>query len=321
MPQSGRKTRPKTPRPRRIQVTDENGWTHIATDSLAARKALRNTAKAPVKSDAEEDGIKQLIAPAEAPQQQTLEELLHQLGVFQRRWQRSSTWLALHETLHDLWQQRQQQQQQRCRADKKAQEMPDGLDKSRCACSCQRIVCLGLGSPSGFLRGGLVDRRMVSMYQLAALVSIVEQADACDDACEAGEGCCEGCGASDKQSRAICRAGKSRGCRGYMQVFAQDPVFNTLDRALLAGLGIAVVEHPAAFELVDASTFLFCPGAEKVHLEQLVVPGPALLFGGPLEDTGSEPLDSFLDTTESCRLPAFDACEHAFWNMRLYWRK
>lgn len=36
------------------------------------------------------------------------------------------------------------------------------------------IVCIGLGSPSGFLRGGWVDRRAVSMYQLAALASILE---------------------------------------------------------------------------------------------------------------------------------------------------
>ena len=36
----------------------------------------------------------------------------------------------------------------------------------------ERIVCVGLGSPSGFLRDGWVDRRSVSMYQLAALESI-----------------------------------------------------------------------------------------------------------------------------------------------------
>lgn len=35
------------------------------------------------------------------------------------------------------------------------------------------VVCIGLGSPSGFLRGGWVDRRAVSMYQLAALRSIM----------------------------------------------------------------------------------------------------------------------------------------------------
>lgn len=38
--------------------------------------------------------------------------------------------------------------------------------------SVERIVCVGLGSPSGFLRDGWVDRRSVSMYQLAALESI-----------------------------------------------------------------------------------------------------------------------------------------------------
>lgn len=37
-----------------------------------------------------------------------------------------------------------------------------------------KIICLGLGSPSGFLRDGWVDRRNVSMYQLAALTSIID---------------------------------------------------------------------------------------------------------------------------------------------------
>jgi hypothetical protein len=38
----------------------------------------------------------------------------------------------------------------------------------------ENIVCIGLGSPSGFLRGGWVDRRSVSLYQLAALVCVTE---------------------------------------------------------------------------------------------------------------------------------------------------
>lgn len=38
----------------------------------------------------------------------------------------------------------------------------------------ENIVCIGLGSPSGFLRGGWVDRRSVSLYQLAALVCVME---------------------------------------------------------------------------------------------------------------------------------------------------
>lgn len=35
-----------------------------------------------------------------------------------------------------------------------------------------QIVSLALGSPSGFLRGGWVDRRAVSMDQVVALVCI-----------------------------------------------------------------------------------------------------------------------------------------------------
>lgn len=42
------------------------------------------------------------------------------------------------------------------------------------AAELENIVCIGLGSPSGFLRGGWVDRRSVSLYQLAALVGVME---------------------------------------------------------------------------------------------------------------------------------------------------
>lgn len=38
----------------------------------------------------------------------------------------------------------------------------------------ENIICIGLGSPSGFLRGGWVDRRQVSLVQVAALVRIKE---------------------------------------------------------------------------------------------------------------------------------------------------
>lgn len=67
---------------------------------------------------------------------------------------------------------------------------------------------------------------------------------------------------------------------------------------------------------------LFCPGAERQHLEMLLPSKPWLLFGGPLEhtDAGSV-LQSYVNDTESYCVPAFEALEHAFWNMRLYWIK
>lgn len=66
-------------------------------------------------------------------------------------------------------------------------------------------------------------------------------------------------------------------------LYAQDPVFNALDEELLLFLGIKVVKDPEAFSLIDTDTFLYCPGAEKSHLVQVLSFGPALFFGSSLE--------------------------------------
>lgn len=50
---------------------------------------------------------------------------------------------------------------------------------------------------------------------------------------------------------------------------------------------------------------------------------PALLFGGPLEDskTDSEVLNGFLEDAGSVKVARFEPLEQAFWDMRLYWRR
>ena len=68
-----------------------------------------------------------------------------------------------------------------------------------------------------------------------------------------------------------------------MPCFAQDPVFNSLDKELLSSLNIEVVEHPGAFKSVNEHTFLYAPGAERAHLLDLLPLKPAMFFGGPLE--------------------------------------
>jgi hypothetical protein len=74
---------------------------------------------------------------------------------------------------------------------------------------------------------------------------------------------------------ALCAVGKC---------YAQDPVFNNMDKDLLASVGIEIVQDPAAFELVNERTLLFAPGAERTHLMQLLPKEPALFFGGPLDN-------------------------------------
>ena len=79
-----------------------------------------------------------------------------------------------------------------------------------------------------------------------------------------------------------------------------------------------VVESPNAFERVTSKTLLFCPGAERKHLDMLLPSNPKLVLGGPLENTESSIIQTYAEKTESRVLVPFSAQEHAFWKMRLY---
>lgn len=103
-------------------------------------------------------------------------------------------------------------------------------------------------------------------------------------------------------------------------IYAQDPVFNALDTLLLQSLGITIVQSPVAFERISRNTLLFCPGAEKKHLELVLPSNPCLVFGGPLESADSEVIQSYTSRVGSRVLVPFSTNEHAFWKMRLYFR-
>ncbi|KAL1999112.1 hypothetical protein VTN02DRAFT_5020 [Thermoascus thermophilus] len=251
MPHTARRKKTQA-HPKRLAVADEDGWTHVTTAAQVARKAF-----------SELDGE---LLPAEAPARLTIDELKKQYHVHKQRWENSSSWDALKRALPP----------------RNPAAAHRGIDN---------VVCIGLGSPSGLLRGGWVDRRSVSLYQLAALASILEYLETDVDV-------------------------------KIKEVSAQDPVFNELDKQLLQSLGITVVEHPTAFHLVNERTLLYCPGAETAHLAQILPSSPALLFGGPLDSTSSdEAIAAFVQTRRSVQLPAFEPNEHAFWNMRLYWKE
>lgn len=44
-----------------------------------------------------------------------------------------------------------------------------------------------------------------------------------------------------------------------VELFAQDPVFNSVDVALLRELGISVLPNPKAFARIDSTAFVFAP--------------------------------------------------------------
>lgn len=132
MPHTSRRC--KLPLRKRIEVADEDGWTHITTDGVSTRRVT------PARDYP--------LLPAEPPLRLVIGELKKQYETHRQRWKSSSASGALETALRN-----------------RAAPSVGGID---------RIICIGLGSPSGFLRGGWVDRRSVSLYQLAALESIVE---------------------------------------------------------------------------------------------------------------------------------------------------
>lgn len=152
MPHTARKYRRRNPltspaaaaHGKRVEITDASGWTHVTSSSLAVSSSKRG-----FRQGLEDDGDEQLcLLPAEPPPRLTLAELKRQYETHSQQWKSSSTWERLQRALQS--------------------------QAGAVARTLQNVVCIGLGSPSGFVRGGWVDRRSVALYQLAALVSVLE---------------------------------------------------------------------------------------------------------------------------------------------------
>lgn len=161
MPHTTRKKRPSIPAHKRLQITDDDGWTHVTTGSNV-RRALRTARRHADTTDSNPIHDEEL-KPAEAPAKLTFAELQAQYADHREKWLTSETWRALRVQLDE-------RVRERTRVNKSVGD-GDG-DGGIVTGPVDAIVCIGLGSPSGFLRGGWVDRRAVSMYQLAALESI-----------------------------------------------------------------------------------------------------------------------------------------------------
>ncbi|KAI9812316.1 MAG: hypothetical protein M1827_004765 [Pycnora praestabilis] len=157
-----------------------------------------------------------------------------------------------------------------------------------------KCICLGLGS--------LVDpvSRRYSMFQLGALQSILEVLNT--------------------------RVNIS-------SIYAQDPVFNDLDKELLGSLNITVIEDPQVFSRIDQSTFVYAPHCERSFLlPGLAGKNPALMVGNDMAHMITGSLSSSLTAAElqigrdfvqdrtTTAFPAFEAAENAFNNTTIYWR-
>lgn len=299
MPNASRKHRKKFTHSRRVEVTDEDGWTHVSNTHSVPRSSKSTTRKIMTDGAADEEDIpnnndtstttRKILAPSEPPPKLTLVELRKQFNTHLETWGSSPTW----------------------------QQLKNALSKdilpSQTQLPIENIVCIGLGSPSGFVQGGWVDRRSVAMYQLAALTTIVDYV---------------------KQHHAT----STQKASAEIKIIAQDPVFNTLDIELLSSLGITAVDSPEGFNAVTDKTFLFAPGTERRHLKLILPSNPVMVFGGPLEegpsltargfddndtneDDGSKCLADFVAQTRSVKIQEFEARPESFWRMRVYWRE
>ncbi|OJJ83032.1 SRR1 family protein [Aspergillus glaucus CBS 516.65] len=258
---------------KRTTITDDSGWSHVTT-TTRARRTYRNTGQ-----EKATETEKEQLKPAEAPSNLTLDDLRQQFNRHYERWTGSESWGVVRGVISSLT---STSTSTSTSADTDTDTDIDSANAGTVTAQIDNITCIGLGSPSGFLRGGWVDRRQVSLVQLAALVSTKELFH-------------------------------------NVRVYTQDPVFNTLDKALFGSLGLTVLEHPAGFEKISEQSFLFCPGAEKGHLEEILEKKPRALFGGPLEEmSDSDTVKAFLNEKVGKKVPVFEGDEKAFWGMRVY---
>ncbi|KAL4821142.1 hypothetical protein BDW67DRAFT_78644 [Aspergillus spinulosporus] len=305
MPHTRRK-KPSASQNKRLQVTDASGWTHVTTNKHARRvrqPSLNPNASSSstgnrngLEDDVAKEEVAEELVPAEAPQKTTLSDLQRQLGLYKQRWEESVTWGCVVEglgrgvpaLLAGCGSSGNSNSDGDGNGDGKEEVKDKDEDQGMNDIS---IVCIGLGSPSGFLRGGWVDRRAVSMYQLAALASVLGW---------------------------IGESTSTQNPTPRIKAYAQDPVFNAHDETLLNELKITVLTHPGAFQKVTPKTLLFCPGAERRHIELLLAHNPAIVVGGPLEDIESDVVRRFVENRDSVRLKEFAELETAFWGMRIY---
>ena len=260
MDQKKHRKKKKQQHSKRIQVVDDQGWTHVTTSTTAFSKKSGPRRYVPIPA------VDDRLVPAEIPDGFTLEKLRDRYEWHKNRWLTSEAWEAVRGVL-------------------------EGEMAKSNVVEFDNCVCIGLGSLSGLLRGGLVDRRTVSLFQVAALAEILEYActydiyilsDRIDTAClPSVVFCCVTAPGLIRNNHELARS-VSRVKIG--RCFAQDPVFNSLDQEFLQSIGIEVVQTPEAFGMVNEKTFLYAPGAERTHLLDLLSKNPAAFFGGPLEN-------------------------------------
>jgi hypothetical protein len=178
-----------------------------------------------------------------------------------------------------------------------------------------RTFLLGSGSFSS-LHFGSTSRQYVSIFQLAVLVSLTEAIEAAQ-----GEGL-------------------------KVKMYAQEPMYNTLDKEFLKSLGIDFKPVSEGWAVLDQSdkdghVFVYAPGAEREVAVKVFAASPAFYLGNDprlysegyawtrdrAADKHHRELSSaisavqkFVDSHESIRLPDFNLPNYPFHEQDLYYR-
>ncbi|KAL8989090.1 MAG: hypothetical protein Q9177_001946 [Variospora cf. flavescens] len=218
-----RKKKPP-PHPKRIQVTDSDGWTHIR------RSHSKTTSN---KDNYYSSSLKKLL-PSSIPTGQTLLDLRNTHAHYRSQWLPSPCHLALQDLLRN--------------------DLPLFSSSSQCI---DRCIILGLGS--------LSNGRRSSWWELVFLETLLESLFLHPS--------------SHRHRKTPDRKLEETA------IYAQDPVFNDLDRVFLEDLGYTVVSDPAAFDLITASTLLFAPHLEvEVYAKALGKAKPRMCVGTAMEE-------------------------------------
>ncbi|KAL9620068.1 MAG: hypothetical protein Q9160_005358 [Pyrenula sp. 1 TL-2023] len=156
----------------------------------------------------------------------------------------------------------------------------------------RKAILFGLGSPTGLCRGGMVDRRRVSGWQLAWFVEVVRLVEALQG-------------------------------HPLEEKLAQEPLYNAHDIRLHKALGIEVLDSPEAFERMTNETLVFAPGAEREVLRRIFEGDqeeqrrPVVFVGNLMDGQEGGGEEARMKRWELPRFEEED--ESVFWGMGIYW--
>ena len=164
-------------------------------------------------------------------------------------------------------------------------------------------LLLGSGTFCGY-RSGWIGRHDVALLQVAVFVSILDLS-----------------------------TGKEG--KGGPKAYAQEPLYNELDKEFLGTLGVEVLVDPKGFEVVEERTFVYAPGAEREIVRRVLKGKPECVLGSDLrlylDDSSREGVEAedaaaatgrmFMGEHDSVRLPDFDMANEPFREQYLYYPK